>query len=183
MEFNVKLPGLRLSFLMKFVCRYYFYDDKLCSKKKRKDFCDLRKLQCDGQNHCKFSGVSGELSTFSRLCHKSRKRTYIITETALNLRALRSTFYVRLMLYSLLAVFWFSTSSSIASLRFNGDEVFVFVTLNSSFSIFLCRCSEPSIVIAVTASWSSDGANASGLQLDCLIIDDLESQVDGEIHD
>lgn len=56
------------------------------------------------------------------------------------------------MFHSLLAVFWFSTSSSIASLRFNGGGgVFAFVIFSSSLStIFHCRCSEPtSIVVRV----------------------------------
>jgi hypothetical protein len=57
------------------------------------------------------------------------------------------------VLYSLLAVFWFSTSSSIASLRFNGGGgAFAFVILNSSLStIFHCRCSEFSIVIGAAS--------------------------------
>lgn len=60
-------------------------------------------------------------------------------------------------LYSLLAVFWFSTSSSIASLRFSGGGgAFAFVILNSSLStIFHCRCSGSSIVtrgVAVSQS-------------------------------
>lgn len=92
------------------------------------------------------------------------------TGTALNLCTLRSTFCMRqkLVLYSLLAVFWFSTSSSIASLRFSGDEAFAFVIFNSSLStIFHCSCSESSIVTGVATSWSLGHANASGLQLDC----------------
>lgn len=61
------------------------------------------------------------------------------------------------VLYSLLAVFWFSTSSSIASLRFSGGGgALAFVILNSSLSIiFHCRCSGPSIVIGAAASRST----------------------------
>lgn len=63
--------------------------------------------------------------------------------------------------YSLLAVFWFSTSSSIASLRFSGGGTFAFVILNSPLStIFHCRCFKSSIVIA--SSRSLDNVNESG---------------------
>jgi len=77
-------------------------------REREKIFMQLKEITMDEiiVNY-KFSGVSGELSAFSQLCHKSRKRmrAYIITGAALNLRALRSTFHIRFVLYSLLAVF------------------------------------------------------------------------------
>lgn len=89
--------------------------------------------------------------------------------------------------YSLLAVFWFSTSSSIASLRFSGGGgAFAFVILNSSLStIFHCRCSEPSIVIGIVAFQSLCDVNAPGVAVLLIIINDLESQamMSGEMYD